>query len=503
MKKIVLILLLVAVCISLTSCALQVIDVIVEQVQQSNDTQQDDFFEDQDQNQDNPEHNDTVDFGEILLESGEIELDILVVDNEECLIKITGLEIDGQREFAHLNVYFENKSDDMTYLFRAEDTNINGVFVNSSLYATVAPGKKDNARAIFLIESFTRNGLEAITDFEMTFVLTEEGNFDDTILTEYVRFYPYGEQNATKFERTPKESDVVVLDNEYVTVIFTDYLQDDYFYMIDYYIINKTGKPIKIYTSDTSINDYMYSLYVYTYLPADASVFDKIDIYKAELKRNNIETLEEIELRIIVEDEETYSIIGKTDYITISSKEFGSLYNNYNYSGNQLEDEQDEVDEEQLQASTPTDIIYEKPFGSYIVPSDWQEDTGYYEGVFTYIHEDDIFGFETVSAGYIENGYALEEHEEFRDEVLNTILTEVNPEDYEELLGEGFITDNGYNCYLFTIVIDENSEYLQAFIIGDYKYVLVDHFYYIDGLGEQSTEVFHQIINSFTWNESM
>ena len=52
--------------------------------------------------------------------------EISVVDNDECVIKITGIDADNLWGYT-LSAYLENKSAEKTYMFSVESASVNGV----------------------------------------------------------------------------------------------------------------------------------------------------------------------------------------------------------------------------------------------------------------------------------------------------------------------------------------------------------------------------------------
>ena len=75
---------------------------------------------------------------------GEFE-EITVVDDENCCIKITGIDLEGEYG-PELKAYIENKSEDKTYTVSIEHATINGIQADGYIYmgAEVAAQKKAN-----------------------------------------------------------------------------------------------------------------------------------------------------------------------------------------------------------------------------------------------------------------------------------------------------------------------------------------------------------------------
>ncbi|MBR6473275.1 MAG: hypothetical protein IKS99_06105, partial [Firmicutes bacterium] len=84
--------------------------------------------------------------------------EITVVDNDECTIKITGLDPDGFWGYT-LDTYLENKSEDKTYMFSVISASVNGVESDPFFATEVAAGKKKNDSISFLDDSLKNNGV--------------------------------------------------------------------------------------------------------------------------------------------------------------------------------------------------------------------------------------------------------------------------------------------------------------------------------------------------------
>lgn len=189
------------------------------------------------------------------LEEADFE-EITVVDNEECFIKITGIEEDNMWGYT-LKAYLENKSADKVYMFAVENASVNGVESDPFFATEVAAGKKANADI-----SFSDQDLEVIgdfTDIEIVFRVydTEDWEADD-VANASVHVYPYGEANATTYVRGTVDTDVVLVENEYVKAVVTGCVPDDIWgFTLTMYLENKTDDAVMFSIEDASVNGYM------------------------------------------------------------------------------------------------------------------------------------------------------------------------------------------------------------------------------------------------------
>ena len=146
----------------------------------------------------------------------------VVLDNE--LFSITAKSIDEDSEYVYaVYLLIENKSPDKTYTFGIQKGEVNGVEVDPYTIIFINPGKKANTTVF--IENLKEYGIEEYTDIELIVNVTEgKYTYDEPYtMSESIHIYPYGKENAGKFVYEAKAGDQVLVDNDYVTVIYTGY----------------------------------------------------------------------------------------------------------------------------------------------------------------------------------------------------------------------------------------------------------------------------------------
>ena len=213
----------------------------------------------------------------------------VVLDNE--LFSITAKSIDEDSEYGYtVYLLIENKSPDKTYTFNIQKGEVNGVEVNLYTVIFVNPGKKANTAVI--IDDLKEYGIEEYTDIELIVNVTEgKYTYDEPYaMSESVHIYPYGKENATEFVYEAKAGDQVLVDNEYVTVIYTgDNKENELGYSISLYIVNKTDKDITVSGDDMSINGYMAEAYYDQRISAGKISLSGIQWYGETFKENDID----------------------------------------------------------------------------------------------------------------------------------------------------------------------------------------------------------------------
>ena len=229
--------------------------------------------------------------------------EMVAVDNEECLIKITGITNDKYDGY-NLKVLLENKSDDKSYTFSVHSAAINGVQCSAYLYSSVSAGKKANEVISFTEDDLKANGIKTYTDIELTFQVYDSDDWmADDIVNETVHIYPYGEDKVTQYVRAGKESDNIVVDNEYVTLTVIGYEYDDIWgYTVKLFLVNKTEERLMFSVEDASVNGFMADPSYAQLVSAGKCAFGSMSWYDSTLEDNGITKVEEIEFNLRVYD---------------------------------------------------------------------------------------------------------------------------------------------------------------------------------------------------------
>lgn len=234
--------------------------------------------------------------------------EITVVDNDQCVIKITGIDPDNMWGYT-IKAYLENKSADRNYMFSVAAAAINGIQTDPLFASSVAPGKKSNEEISFLDSTLEENGITEYTDIMLTFRVHDDDDWEaDAIANETVHIYPLGEENAAPFVREAQPTDTVLVDNDNISVIVTGYDPDGLWgYTVNLYLVNKTDKNLMFCADDVSVNGYMADPFWATSVGAGLSAFsDTFSWADSTLEENGIETVEEIAMQLRVYDEDDW-----------------------------------------------------------------------------------------------------------------------------------------------------------------------------------------------------
>ncbi len=234
--------------------------------------------------------------------------EIIVIDNEECVIKITEIDPENLWGFT-LKAYLENKSTDKTYMFSVESAAVNGVQCDPFFASEVAAGKKANEEINFTDSFLSENGIEKYTDIELTFHVYDSNDWmADHIAKETIHVYPYGKEKAAAFVRESQPTDNVIIDNEQVTVIVTGYETDDIWgYTVHLFLLNKTDSSVMFSVDEASVNGYMIDPFYAKSVSAGKCAFSSMSWSDTSLEENGITKVEEIEMLFKAYDDENWT----------------------------------------------------------------------------------------------------------------------------------------------------------------------------------------------------
>lgn len=147
-------------------------------------------------------------------------------------------------------------------------------------------------------------------------------------------------------------------------------------------------------------------------------------------------------------------------------------------------------------------VTYNKKFGNYKLPESWVESKEHStNSKFFYIKKEDKQKERpnNISINEGQNKYAKTEHENFKKAILNQFSMQIGEEENVKLTANGSNTENGDVVYVFNIIEADGVETTQYYIVGDYKYILIQKTVFEKS--DDIDNVAEDIVNSFRWSE--
>ncbi len=239
-----------------------------------------------------------------------------VVDNDLCTISITGLQPDGLWGYG-VEVYLENKSPDITYMYSVSSAAVNGVQADPFFATEVAPGKKAKETISFTDPSPSGQELGEFTDIEISFRIYDADDWDaEPVAQPAVHVYPKGPEHASLYVREAFPDDLVIADNASVSVTVTGFREDALWgYTADVFLVNKTDESLMFSVEDASVNGYMADPFYATSVSGGKCAFSAISWSDTTLAENDITAVESIEFLLRAyreEDWEAEDVLSQT-----------------------------------------------------------------------------------------------------------------------------------------------------------------------------------------------
>ena len=248
--------------------------------------------------------------------------EVVLIDDDVCKIALKKFSTDDDYYGFTCKVYLENKTD-LNLYFSADYTAVNDYMASSYFGETVAPGHKTNAELHVYRDDLEENNITDIGKLTLKMIVRDDDDWSADYLEEQVfNILPFGADVPAQPEQQFSDDDIVLVDQDGVRMILTGFdATDNYYFLAKVYCENNTDKDLRFDTgSSSAINGYEINPYLYEYVPAGKKVNTDIHWYWEDLEDNDIETIEDIELALEIEDYNDYwadPIFEDTIYLTL------------------------------------------------------------------------------------------------------------------------------------------------------------------------------------------
>ena len=242
---------------------------------------------------------------------------------EQLLVDQEGLKITAKEYTVDpiwgpgLKLLIENDSD-KNYGVSCNALIVNNYMVSDLFSKSVAPGKKANETINFLSADLKNAGIDTPGQIEIYFHVFDADSYETLFDPEGVtiKTSAYDSMDEIKLD------DGQELYNEDGLRIVGKYVDENSLWgtAVLLYIENNTGKNVGVQASDMSINGFMVTPFFSSTVYDGKMALDDITIMQSDLEANDIETVEDVELKFHIFDVDSYSTIKDTDPITFSAK---------------------------------------------------------------------------------------------------------------------------------------------------------------------------------------
>ena len=274
--------------------------------------EKDDEDEDEDKNKDEDEDEDEdKDKDDDEDEGTDVSGETVVVDNDECLIKITDVDLEDDYGIT-MKVYTENKSDDKNYNFYLDSASVNGVVCSSYFSMDVESEDDDKEELLIYTDSLEYLEIDKYTDIELSFTVSDSDDWEaDPVAEESVNIYPYGKKKAETFERDESDDDIEVCDESDFSAVIVEYEKDDFwgYSVMVYFENNSDDTDYYLHMDNGYINGVMCGSYDSYVIPAGKRALASFYFDTDMLEENGLNKITDVEIDIVVMDYNEYETV--------------------------------------------------------------------------------------------------------------------------------------------------------------------------------------------------
>lgn len=239
----------------------------------------------------------------------------ILLDKEGIIITLKSFSTDNIFG-PSLKVIVENNSDeDVTVQTR--NSAINGVMIESMFSCEVVTGKKANDEITFMSTDLKTAQIETIKDIEFSFHIFNSESWDEFYDSDTINITTSADES---FVQSYDSSGFVALDQNDFKIVVKKLDSEDSFWGADIYLYieNNSDKNATIQVRDVSINGFMVEPAFSSEVLAGKKAFDSITFLESDLKDNNIESINDLELYFHIFKTDGWDTIFDSDLIKVS-----------------------------------------------------------------------------------------------------------------------------------------------------------------------------------------
>lgn len=215
-----------------------------------------------------------------------------------------------------IKLLVENNSD-TDYIIGCDELIVNDYMIADLFSVDVAAGKKSNEMMYLSSSELKAAGIDTVGKVEMYFH-AYDANWDDLFQNVYSEIET---SEFANMDTTPNDEGTELYNENGIRIVGKTVDENSFWgTAILLYIENTSGKNVGISVDNMSINGFMMTPYFSTTVYDGKKAIDDITIMSSDLEENGIESIEEVELKFHIYDEDSYDTIADSDAITFSAK---------------------------------------------------------------------------------------------------------------------------------------------------------------------------------------
>ena len=216
-----------------------------------------------------------------------------------------------------IKLLIENNSD-KTVTVGCNALIVNNYMITDLFVSEIAAGKKANEVMYLSSSELKAAGIDSVGQVEIYFHVYDSISYEKIFDSDCITIQTSAFANM---DSTPDNIGTELYHANGIKILGKTVDEDSFWgTAILLYCENTSGKNISISVEELSINGFMMNPLFSTTIYDGKMSLDEITIFSTDLEANNIETIEEVELKFHIYDADSYSTIADSEAITFSAQ---------------------------------------------------------------------------------------------------------------------------------------------------------------------------------------
>ena len=215
-------------------------------------------------------------------DSSEFE-EISILESENYTVKITKISNGFLKDYSW-TLYIDNNTD-KDIVVSLDDVSVDGIMSDPFWATDVSANKKSYSEVDWY--SLSDHGISDPTIIEGKLHIFDDDTWDD-YYNESFTVMPLGEDKVQTVSREPKDTDQVLIDNDYAKVTKTGYEESSNSLKMNLYIEARTENPITVSIDDCALNNTMCDPFWACSVTGNKVAVSTVEWYSSSLEDSNL-----------------------------------------------------------------------------------------------------------------------------------------------------------------------------------------------------------------------
>ena len=238
----------------------------------------------------------------------------VLLEQDGLKITLKGLEIDGLMG-PELKLLVENNSE-QNLTIQTTNTSVNGIMIETLFSCDVAAGKSANDEITFMDSELEDAQVNILQNFELSFHIYNTETWDTVLDTDSIKISTNMDGSE---EQAIDDEGGLLVDRDGIKVTVKEADNESSFWGADIYVYveNNTDGNITIQAESVSVNGFMVEPYFSCDIASNKKSYDTITFMEDELKENNIESIDDMEVSFRVFESDSFETIFETEALKV------------------------------------------------------------------------------------------------------------------------------------------------------------------------------------------